>query len=73
MGPIIRDVRSKNKQRCNAKGFAVDADEKIAPTIKWPQVGSYKEDGVTVRVMKKAWLEGAHTDHVVKPRRKKKK
>ena len=56
MGRNILPVLDKAKQRVDKK-----ADEDQRPP--WPQIGEYKENGVTIRVFKSAWLKGAVMDY----------
>lgn len=36
----------------------------------WPQIGSYMENGILVRVFRPGWAEGVAVDHVVKTPKK---
>lgn len=70
MGPTVRNVRNKNS---SSNGGSIIDDTEEANSESWPQIDTREENGVTIRVMQCAWPEGSEPDHVVKPRRKKKK
>ena len=59
MGRDIKNFFNKNSP--------VEGD-KTPPS--WPQIGEYKENGVTIRVFKSAWLKGAVMDYRSRSARK---
>lgn len=64
MGSNIWDIRNQNRGK--------EVGKKPGRQDEWPQIGSYIENGITVRVMKPAWCEGGESNHEVKATKKRK-